>query len=222
MTKKAVLVVPHRDDELLQMGAFLTEFSGQINLVLTHANDYLMGDEMNQDRLMFYDSMQEIYRYRDRRGFESVFVEEIPYRDPHRILSTLDDILEPMKHIDYFVFSAETSHASHTECSDICMSAMRNETLYKTDNILMASYPVKDLGISRPKDTDNENTFFKLSMDSADLLIMCLREHYRQKATIGRGSNAENFELWLRYNGRKIATDFAVPYISIRTLIKEA
>jgi len=218
-----VIVVPHYDDEILQAGSFLVGYAGPLLLVFTHQGDVLTCDENNDEYGMYMEADERIGAYRKEKGFGPVHsVSDIQNGDRLSVLHIVEAALRSFEQVDYFVSSLRTGHQSHTESSEICMSALRNDMLLRTRCVLQAPYPALTFGCTSHSIDDTYYTSFMPMEETAfGILHDCIRVDYKEKCWMGATADADAFKLSCEFYGRKAGFKYAMPFSSRKIILGE-
>lgn len=227
--RAAILIVPHFDDEIFQVGSFLLSYKNNIELVFTHPCDTIgfNSERYNNQLDMMHKSLNKIKEYRTNHGMISnIKVTILPYSKPNGIgdeflnaIHDLESIVNKYPEIDYYIYSVKSSHQSHQESHKLAEIVLRSPFIEKINNILEATYPQNYFGIINNTDDAIYNTYNMMDKEMVDLLVDIIGTTYGQKNPPNSILSPEGFRNSLQFYGYAGQCDYAQPFIIKRRLI---
>lgn len=211
--KKAVILMPHFDDEIFNSISFLLKYPGRISIYFSHQGDCISHENYLKDISDMGAVLLKLNEYRNSKGFENARVEIYPdYNDVDRLNITTEwheklcraiemDIKE--NEVEYFIIPSPSNHQAHKVCHNIGKSLLRVPYINNIQNILIGTYYVDKI---TPNDLQNNNLCIHIPMEKSEvefaknLILLYTKNH---------AVNPENLEVIFRYEGYTCAEDYA-------------
>lgn len=222
---KSIVILPHFDDEIFQTGAFLLKYKEEIELFITHPNDTISNSLYNLQKKMFIKTISLINEFRLKNNLKKIktyiynysnFNGYIKTNNRKKIQKDLENVMSK-ENIDYFITTVKSTHQSHKICNEIAISCLRSPYIEKINNILLATYPQDEYGISF---TDKKiNAYIQLEKQEVEFLCYCIKEIYGIKNNNKKILNSDSFYKYLSYFGIKSGNEFAMPFYILKTVL---
>lgn len=223
----------YADDEIFQAGSILLNYPNDIDLFVTHPTDCISESRYMNQRTMFYQCMNLVNEYREKRDFPKINYKLYEYASFNGYMSDegrkaiqsdleksfeislIDNCWTPSRKIDYFVFTEESTHQSHQECNHIAGSICRSPFIEQCKDIMLATYPQSEYGI-RFNSENHINSYLPISEEQADILCHCIGNIYKEKNSNSTILGADNFKTYLQFFGSRCGKDYAQPFMALR------
>ncbi len=221
MDKKAIILMPHFDDEIFNAASFLIKYSGPINIYFSHQGDCISKENYIRDIEDMNRVIEKLNSYRKENSKGPVTVKIYPNykKDVNRLNitpewhSTLCTAIEndiKRSDVEYFIIPSPSNHQAHKACYKIGKSLLRAPYINNIQNILIGTYYVDKI---TPNDL-NESLSFHIPMTENEVnFAIELISLYTKNHAI----EPENLEVIFRYEGftcsEKYAQSFYPYYI---------
>lgn len=224
VNKCMIIIVPHMDDCIFQSASFLFNYPGTIYLFLTHSNDTISKERWLHQSNMFQQSIDCVNSYRKEKNFELAipivfncgeFNGMSSYSRKY-IHGKIEELLDRVEKIDYYVTTIKSTHQSHNECNDIALSMMRSPYIEKVKTIVLGSYPQSVYGLTYSSEYNDLNTYVPMTEDQVDLSCKIIGEVYGEKNLKNSILGAPHFKEMLKFYGNCISEEYAQPFKNIR------
>ena len=221
----AVLVVPHTDDEHFLTASFLFNYKKTIYLFVTHSNDTINKETWLRQSEMFKQSIEIVNNYRIKNNYEGLVIPILfncadfngMYSYARKFVhGKIEELLDRVDKIDYYVTTIKSTHQSHTECNDIALSMMRSPYIEKCKTILLGTYPQSIYGLAYSDEYDSLNTYVPMTKEQVDITCDIIGNVYGEKNYPNSILGSEHFKEMLKFYGNCISTEYAQPYKNIR------
>lgn len=212
MNKKAIILMPHFDDEIFNSVSFLLKYSGDIDIYFSHQGDCISEENYNKDITDMNEVITRLNRYRNERMPGKISVKLYPkYGEVDRqsmtnewhknLCGAIEDNIKNNK-IEYFIIPSPSNHQAHKSSYNIGKSLLRAPYINNIENILIGTYYVDKI---TPNDLNRQPClYFPISKNDLEFAKEILSLYTKNHAI-----NPENLEVIFRYEGFCCSEEYA-------------